>query len=527
MGLKIVLAKKSKNDLTGVLAIQNIEDGLKTQKRIGINVKQEYFDTYFDKENNIFLKNTNIDYKTINKEISKEVNIFLNREVIEVIEDEPDNDKSYRSYLLNRIDLILVPATKSKYNDLLRLIDLYLIKTKKKDLLFKEINLDYINLFVVFLKNRELANSSIIDYISLFRKILNSAINSFIYSYKKNPFIGYESLKKNTKHKEPLTDDNIDKLVNLKSDGTSKMDKLIYMKDMFLFQFFTNGMRMSDLFFIRWGDFQPKKLVYQMMKTDKNMEVFLNINICHILNGVLKNDKLYEEVIKNTKEEIPFNCSNLLRKDNLHEKVNINECNAILDRFGVRKGNVTNEMKGGDISRFEFYNNYWYPDITRERNEVIKEVIDLRNSIEDSIEYTYIFRTYKLIREKDKSEFVFENFIDDKKRGIFKKYDKRKELTDVQYLRFKNLQGRYNYYLKRVEDVFDFDVHISSHIARHSFINSLLKSGIADLWDIKNLMGHGELRTSERYISEHFQGKEKQYEINKNISRIYQMRKIE
>ena len=49
MGLKIVLAKKSKNDLTGVLAIQNIEDGLKTQKRIGINVKQEYFDTYFDK----------------------------------------------------------------------------------------------------------------------------------------------------------------------------------------------------------------------------------------------------------------------------------------------------------------------------------------------------------------------------------------------------------------------------------------------------------------------------------------------
>jgi integrase len=527
MGLKIILAKKRKDDLTGVLAIQNIVNGLKTQKRIRINIKQEYFETYFDKDNNIFLKNSDIDYKTLNKEINKEINLFLNRKVVEVIEDESDDNISFRSFLIKEISLILVPATKTKYLELLRLIDLYLIKTKKKDLLFKEINLDYINLFVVWLKNRELANSSIVDYISLFRRVVNTAINSFVYAYKIYPFTGYKPLKKNTKHKEPLTDENIDKLVSLKSDGSSKSDKLIYIKDMFLFQFFTNGMRMSDLFFVRWGDFKPKKLVYQMMKTDKIMEVFLNINICHILNAVLNNDNLYEEVIRNTKEEVPRNCFHFLYQDGLIHKVNIKECNDILDRLGVIKENVTNEVKGGDISRYECYNNYWYPDITRERNEVIKEVIDLRNYIEDKIENTYIFRTYKLIREKDKSEFVFEGFIKDNQRGIFKKYDKTKELTDNQYLRYKNLQGLYNYSLKRIEDIYKFDVHISSHIARHSFINSLLKSGIADLWDIKNLMGHGELRTSEKYISEHFQGKEKQYEINKNISRIYQMRKIE
>jgi site-specific recombinase XerD len=68
---------------------------------------------------------------------------------------------------------------------------------------------------------------------------------------------------------------------------------------------------------------------------------------------------------------------------------------------------------------------------------------------------------------------------------------------------------------------------LSSHIARHSFINSLLKSGKADLWDIKNLMGHGELRTSEKYINKHFPGKEKQNKISKGVSRMYQIRRIE
>ena len=44
---------------------------------------------------------------------------------------------------------------------------------------------------------------------------------------------------------------------------------------------------------------------------------------------------------------------------------------------------------------------------------------------------------------------------------------------------------------------------------------------------IKNLMGHGELRTSEKYINKHFPGKEKQNKISKGVSRMYQIRRIE
>lgn len=536
MGIKIVLAKKYKKDLVGVLAIQHIEKGIKKQKRIGLSVKQIDFDNYFMKDANAFMPDKNFpNHKNLNNEINKAIISFLNegtkRNINEIAFDDEveDINLSYIDYFKNEIEKIMVPNTKSKHNDVLRTIKKYLIKNNKKDLLFREITPDWIDYFIVHLKEKGLANSSIVDYISIFRKVLNTAINKNKYSYKKNPFNGYEAIKKNSTPKEPLSDENIIKLINLKSDGSEKMDRIIYMKNMFLFQFFSNGMRMSDLFFIRWGDFTPEKLVYKMMKTDKNMEVYFNINICHILNDIMGTNNFYEEVITRTTMEIPINTYRVLNeRGGGIKRVNIKECNELLNKLNVKKDNVSNETKGGDVGRFEYYNGYYYQHLLPlDYKEAIKEIIDLRLSLEERIELFYTKKTYSTIRQLNKDEFVFEKFIRDKHKGIFKKYSKEKEFTEAQFRKFKNLQGRYNYYLTRIENVFDFDIHLSSHIARHSFINSLLKSGKADLWDIMNLMGHGELRTSEKYINKHFQGKEKQYKLNKELTRSYQMRKIE
>ena len=536
MGIKIVLAKKYKEDLVGVLAIQHIENGVKTQKRIGLSVKQEDYDNFFLKDANVFMPNKSMsNYKSLNSDILNAINSFSNGKYLKtkandnLITDEIDINLSYLEYYKSEIDKIMVPGTKSRYINTLKSIKRFLIQNKKNDLLFREITPDWIDLFIVFLKEKELANSSIVDYISTFRKVLNSAINKDKFYYKKNPFNGFESIKKNSTPKQPLSDENIIKLINLKSDGSSKMDRIIYFKNMFLFQFFSNGMRMSDLFFIKWGDFTGEKLIYKMMKTNKNMEVYFNINICHILNEIMQTNNNYDEIISRVTVELPINTYRVLNeRGGIIKRVNIKYCNKLLDKLNVKKVNVENDVKGGDIGRFENYKGYYFQhSIPLEKKEVIKEVIDLRLRLEDKIETFYIKKTYSLIRQFDKEEFVFEKFIKDKHKGIFKKYNKDKEFTEVQFKRFKNLQSRYNYYLTRIENVFDFDIHISSHIARHSFINSLLKSGKADLWDIMNLMGHGELRTSEKYINKHFQGKEKEYKLNKEITRSYQMRKIE
>ncbi len=534
MGVKIILAKKYKDDAVGVLAIQDISNGQKVQKRIGIRINQDIYSKYFDRDSDVFLKNDEIDWKNINKEIRNEVNKYLNKELqplktSQIDPEQQSENLSYIDYINKEIELILVPSTKSRYKDVLNALKKYLSESKKEDLLFKEINIDWIQKFVVYLKNKGLANTSIVDTMSLFRRIINSAINKNHYSYPKDPFAGYEALPKTSKPKDPLTDADIKKLILLQSNGSKKMDILIYIKNMFLFQFFANGMRMSDLFFIRWGDFTKEKLVYQMMKTDKNMEVYFNINICHILNEILNNSSLYEEVIERTQVEIPRNCYRVLfANEPGFRRMNIDRCKRFLEKLNVKKENVSNDIKGGDIGRFEFYEGYYFQYAAPlEYKEAIKEIIDLRITLENKIESFYIQKTYSIIKGLDKNEFVFEKFVKDKHKGIFKKYDKTKELTDEQFKKFKNLQSSYNMYLTRLEKTFSFDTHLSSHIARHSFINSLLKSGKADLWDIMNLMGHGELRTSEKYINKHFQGREKQHRINKEISRFYQMRLID
>lgn len=536
MGVKIILAKKKKTDAVGILAIQEIKNNIKTQKRIGIQVKEEYFIKYFLKKVNRFNANDELDYNSINNKITEELNIFNglidNSSHTNNLSDknEVQNELSYIEHHKRETEKILVLGTKSRHIDVLNSIKRYLNKNKKNDLLFKDITPDWIDFYVIYLRNRGLANTSIVDTISIFRKVLNTAINKDLYFYRKNPFTNYQPLQKTTKPVEPLSNQDITKLINIKSDGTAKLDRLIYYKNMFLFQFFSNGMRMSDLFFIRWEDFKPEKLVYQMMKTNRNMEVYFNINICHIINEILNNNSLYNEIIKSTKITIPFNCYRVLFKSNneITEQINILECKKLLKKLHIRKEDIVNEIKGGDIGRFEFYKGYYYPIYSNiEKTETIKEIIDLRLNLEEKIETLYIRKTYRTIKELDKNGFVFEKFINDRQKGIFKKYNKNKELTEIQYTRYKNLQGRYNYYLSRIKIVFGFDIHLSSHIARHSFINSLLKSGKADLWDIKNLMGHGELRTSEKYINKHFQGKEKQHKINKDISRLYQIRLID
>ncbi|MEI7509494.1 MAG: phage integrase SAM-like domain-containing protein [Flavobacterium sp.] len=529
MGVKIILAKK-RNENVGILAIQHIKNKIKVQKRIGIQVKIEHFEKYFIKKLNRFNVNDELDYNSINNKISEELNKFNGLETSSFKNhNKEENNLSYIDYFKKETEKILVLGTKSRHLDVLKSISRYLKSKNKSDLLFREIDPDWIDLFVISLKNRGLANTSIVDTISTFRKILNSAINEDIYYYRKNPFCKYQQLQKSTKPIDPLSDEDISRLINLKSNGTKKQNNLMYFKNMFLFQFFANGMRMSDIFFIRWEDFKPDKLVYQMMKTDRNMEVYLNINICHIINEILGNNILYDEVVEKTKLRIPVNCYRILFKPGeAIEKINIIDCNVLLKKLNVKNKIISNETKGGDIGRFEFYKGYYYSLYSGgiDKIEAIKEIIDLRILIEDEIENNYIRKTYTNIRNLDKTEFVFEKFIKDKQKGIFKKYNKNKELTEIQYKRYKNLQVSYNYYLSQIKEVYEFDIRLSSHIARHSFINSLLKSGKADLWDIKNLMGHGELRTSEKYINKHFQGKEKQHKINKEVSRLYQIRRL-
>ena len=140
MGVKIILAKK-KTDIAGTLAIQEIKNKVKTQKRIGIQVKVEHFEKYFIKKLNRFNVNDELDYNSINKKITEELNIFnglvetSTNKTNSSNESEIQNDLSYIGYLKKETEKILVLGTKSRYIDVLNSIKRYLKHNKKEDLL--------------------------------------------------------------------------------------------------------------------------------------------------------------------------------------------------------------------------------------------------------------------------------------------------------------------------------------------------------------------------------------------------------
>jgi hypothetical protein len=247
------------------------------------------------------------------------------------------------------------------------------------------------------------------------------------------------------------------------------------------------------------------------MKTNKEMNVFLNVNICHILNRVLKSQNVYKTILEDTTIMIGHNIESV--RGGLY---NIRRFNQILERKDIILGDVL-PTRGGDTDNNEVYKGYHF---SRSIATDAKELIDIRNELVNTIEEDYALATFENIRTNcsnrsiNKTDFIFEQFVKDKLAKTFKSYTKEKEFDAPQFKRYKALQISYNNYLKRIEVEFDFDIHLSSHIARHSFINFILRDG-ANLFDIMKLSGHSELSTVSNYLNQHFQGDEKELRLVK------------
>ena len=92
--------------------------------------------------------------------------------------------------------------------------------------------------------------------------VLNKATKMGI--IKENPIKGYEIVTENTQ-KESLTYEEIIKLSNL--EIPSRFKGMSKARDMFLFSFYTAGMRFSDVCRLKWENIVGDEIVYTMQKS--------------------------------------------------------------------------------------------------------------------------------------------------------------------------------------------------------------------------------------------------------------------
>lgn len=128
---------------------------------------------------------------------------------------------------------------------------------KKGDLSFQDIDKQFIENFIEFLKEKNYHTNSMILFITLFKSVCNQAIKDEIIS--KNPFVNATKLKPIKKKREYLTLDEIQKMFEMKTQFQD-------VKNMFLFACFT-GLRISDIIKLTWQNIQNDTISIIQKKT--------------------------------------------------------------------------------------------------------------------------------------------------------------------------------------------------------------------------------------------------------------------
>lgn len=171
---------------------------------------------------------------------------------------------SFLEYSKQRASKILNPSTKSTCVAVLNKLEVYL---KGKDLLFEEVDYDFIKDYERYLAKLGNATNTVHNNMKTLKACYNDAIRSGVFEPEKmSPWMRYKG-KKAKSVRTRLTVEQISLLEKLDlRPGTNKD----HARNFFLFSFYLQGMRVSDVLQLRWSNIINDRLDYTASKTQKS-----------------------------------------------------------------------------------------------------------------------------------------------------------------------------------------------------------------------------------------------------------------
>jgi integrase len=267
----IACYKKNKNDTIGYLFLQSKGRKNRAKKALGISIKYELFLKYFNEKEQCF-KSGLENYKLINEKIASELGKMVNEEV--KLENSKTK-KSFLKYWQSELNLETNVGSKIKYQGIKTKFEKYLASIGKNDVSFNELTPDFFKKVQFYFKTardpKPLSPNSATQYLKVIGIFLNRKIENDPYLFKVHPLTGISYGEKKPVQRKVLDDNEIVRLHSTKLDST----ELEFYRDMFLFQLFANGMRVSDLLLLRWNtfDLENQEITYRMFKRPKDMTV--------------------------------------------------------------------------------------------------------------------------------------------------------------------------------------------------------------------------------------------------------------
>lgn len=513
--IKIIFLKQDFSDKEGSLYIRTTEDRKNKRKSLGVKVREYDWNTYFNKKTQLFkvdkrfasADGINDIIKTKLKELSK-------------YDDDlsylPDEKKSFTKYWEKYIDTIENFGTKIKHEVVYSKLKKFLESRSKTGLLFIEITPSFVRELKLYLTKTKdpkiLSTNSVNHYLKVIKSIINKARKEDEYIFSKDPFATID-FKKTIISKNVLSASDLTKLLKI-----SILEKDMYNTcDMFAFQIFSNGMRISDLLLLRWNNFKNDRLNYKMFKTNYPISIPLNANTGTILHEILETNRSYDKLVANHKQEI-------LNEDGSIQSFTIKEIEQELKKISAYELELSDEKKNEYNLQLSTHKIIKYKDyFFRDKNETRSiRLIDAKEALLKRVEEIYLSQVFSQItniKKNNLNDFVFPLLDNEEFKDINENNDFSK-MSLKQYKLLKHATIVYNRKLKTLQKELDIQVTLTSHVARHTFTNLLLLMEDVNLYDVSQSLGHSSLSITQSYIQSGFNTGKIDY-INKTMSQSF------
>lgn len=382
---------------------------------------------------------------------------------------------SYLFHLKKHIELLEERkkiGTSKRYRTTLFHIEKYLKRENKSDLTFSELTSSFIESFETYLLGKNLIENTTKNYINCIKRLYTRLVKMGVYTTPLDPFVNFVNKRKPVE-KEYLEKKHVDLVRQL---TLSNDHPLYHTRNYFLFQIFSQGLRVSDLLTLKFSNIREGVIEFIQYKTKKSHIVYITDTVLFILKNYINDDKV--EMVFQLKYKYSFNGT---------------EYRETYEQVQDRYSGLTQLFVKTPLGK------------TEERKKMEKDV-ELFWKVLDKVRTNIFERLLIILHNYSKhhqDEFIFPILNPELFEGV--NFNENTSLTKKQYNHLQSKTTLYNRSLKKLQNEITeqfevvIDIPFTSHIPRHTYTNLMLQIG-GDVYEISKSIGHMGIKTTDNYI---------------------------
>lgn len=479
---------------------------------------------YWDEDKQRVKRTTKVDYKSINDVIAVH---YRQAQRTQPQKPSPTSSISFLTYMEHEIRSRFPSdiGTLTKYLTIHGKLAKFLASEDRLSITPDKLRIEHIRQFDQFMQR----NGMKVDYSrNNYHKVVSHFLatykrNNYIYSFI-NPYDYYNFKSKGHPDKPSLIPEMVTLLTNtpIPDDPVLESARLH-----FLFQYYAGGMRISDLMNLRYENISNGVLSYQMIKTKKPITNSLSDELLSIIAKHLgiepkhRPASEYLECVTHLQNIRSTRCNGL--SPDVQEMISLTifipyaTPQAFSYPILLVKALSLNDIRREVIKLKLFRENHGV--ITIDQRQVNFSNLYLETTKELEANYEELYSLYQNLRAAEKiaitsllaergtalrtkRNFVF-NILESHIADIIDK-----GIDEATYKLMNKRSIVYNRQLKRLQKRLGISVPITSHLARTTFTNIALELQTSTN-DLKAILGHTSLATTNAYISSGFPSKSK------------------